>query len=236
MHQEHHQWSSEVLGRPVELVWYGNWGRPVLMFPTSHGNLRQNEDFGLIGSLRDKIDGGEIQICCIDTVDEDSWQNDGIPPAEKVRRHDVYDRFLAEELIPFVRGKAEREDVVAYGASFGAYHATNFAFRHPEMISRVVAFSGVFDIHSFLDGYWDDTCYFHCPTAYVPNWDDDWIRRAGQVDIVLATGEKDHIVQNTRDFAGMLRDKGVPIREEIWRGFFGHDWPFWREHLRQFLP
>jgi esterase/lipase superfamily enzyme len=236
MHREYHRWESPVLGMPMDLLWYGHWGRPVLMFPTSHGSVRQNEEFGLLGSVQDKIDGGEIQVCCIDTVDGHSWQDRGIPPLERVRRHDVYDRFLAQEVIPFVRGKAERDDVVAYGASFGAFHAVNFAFRHPEMISRVIAFSGVFDIHQFLDGQWSDLCYFHCPTAYVANWDAEWVGRASRIGIVLATGEHDHLVRNTREFAGLLATKGVPAVAEIWPGVFGHDWPFWRQHLRRFLP
>jgi esterase/lipase superfamily enzyme len=37
------------------------------------------------------------------------------------------------------------------------------------MVSRVVAFSGIYDVHKFLNGYWDDNCYFNCPTAYIPN-------------------------------------------------------------------
>ena len=236
MHREHHRWESPALERSMEVLWYGNWGRPLLMFPTSHGSVTQNEDFGLVGSLADKIDAGEMQICCIDTIDQETWYNDMAHPADRAKGHDRYDHFLASELIPFIRNKAGRDDIMIYGASFGAYHAVNFSFRHPEMVSRCIAFSGVFDIHQFLDGYWDDTCYFHCPTAYVPNWNQEWVDRAGKTGIVLATGENDHLVQKTRDFAGMLQSKGVTVEHEIWQGVFGHDWPFWREHLRRFVP
>jgi len=236
MHREHHHWHSPALGRSMELLWYGHWGRPVLAFPTSHGSVRQNEDFGLIDGLRDKIEGGEIQVCCVDTVDQESWYNKGAHPGWRAQRHDQYDRYLVTEMIPFIRGKAQRDDVITYGASFGAYHAANVAFRHPELISRVIVFSGVFEIHQFLDGYWDETCYFHSPTAYIYHWNDEWVGRARRMGIVVATGEHDHIVQKTRDFAGLLRSKGLPVHEEIWPGVFGHDWPFWREHLRRFVP
>jgi esterase/lipase superfamily enzyme len=37
MHREHRVWDSPSLGRPMELIWYGHWGRPVLAFPTSLG-------------------------------------------------------------------------------------------------------------------------------------------------------------------------------------------------------
>ena len=236
MHREHLRWESPALGRSMDAIWYGHWGRPLLAFPTSLGRAWQNEDGGLLRGLTDKIDGGEVQVCCIDAVDEESWYNKGAHPAWRARRHDQYDRYVAQEVVPFIRHRAQREDLVAYGASFGGYHAANFALRHPEMISRLIVFSGVFDIHSFLDGYWDDTCYFHCPTAYVPNYDADWIERTRKMGIVLATGEYDHIVENTRHFAALLRHKGLQVHEEIWQGVFGHDWPFWSENLRRFVP
>lgn len=220
----------------MELLWYGNWGRPILAFPTSLGRAWQNEDGGIIRGLGDKIEGGEIQICCVDGIDEESWYNKGAHPAWRAARHDQYDRYLAAEVVPLIRGKAQRSDLIAFGASFGAYHAANFSLRHPEMITRLIAFSGVFDIHRFLDGHWDDTCYFHCPTAYVANYDAGWVERTRHIGIVVATGEHDHLVQNTRDFASLLRSKGLPVHEEIWSGVFGHDWPFWVEHLRRFVP
>jgi esterase/lipase superfamily enzyme len=236
MHKEHLRWDSTSLGRPMDLIWYGTWGRPVLMFPTSLGGPSQNEDGGIIGALADKIDGGEIQVCCVDSVDEESWYNRGAHPGWRVHRHDQYDRYLASEAVPFVRDKARREDIIVYGSSFGGYHAVNFAFRHPDLVARAISFSGVYDIHRFLDGYWDETCYFHCPTAYIPNFSQEWVGRVGGLGTVIATGEHDHLVQDNRDFAGLLASKGIPVYHEIWSGVSGHDWPWWREHLRRFLP
>jgi len=236
MIRERHAWDSPALGRPMEILWYGHWGRPLLAFPTSLGHANQNEDFGLIRGLRDAIEGGALQVCCVDGVDQEAWYNRGAHPADRVRRHDQYDRYLSTELVPFIRGKAKREDLIVYGASFGGYHATNFALRHPELTSRVVSFSGLYDIHRFLDGYWDDACYFHCPTAYVHNFNDEWIGRASRLGIVVATGEHDHLAPDTRAFASLLNDKGIPVHAEIWPGVNGHDWPFWIDNLRRFVP
>jgi esterase/lipase superfamily enzyme len=33
------------------------------------------------------------------------------------------------------------------------FHAVNFAGRPPEAVSRVISFSGLYDIHRFLHGY-----------------------------------------------------------------------------------
>ena len=236
MHRESHSWHSPALGRTMSLFWYGQWGRPVLAFPTSLGHENQNEDFGLLRGLADKIDQGQIQVCCVDAVDAEAFYNKGAHPRDRVRRHDAYDRYLADEIVPFIRKKAERSDLVTYGASFGGYHAVNFALRHPEMVSRVVAFSGMFDIHRWLDGYWDELCYFHCPSAYVANYPHEWIERIRPMGIVIATGEHDALADQTRTFPDLLRSKGITVHSELWSGVNGHDWPFWIEHLRRFVP
>ncbi len=236
MQRERHHWESPALGRGMECYWYGHAGRSILAFPTSHGSALQNEEFGLIPGLGDKIEAGEIQFCCVETVDDDTWQNDSASPAWKVEQQDHYDRYLADEVVPFIRQRSGREDLVAYGASFGGYHAANFSLRHPELVSRLVVFSGVFDVHKFLNGFWNDTCYFHCPTAYVANYDDEWVGKLADLGIVLATGEHDTIVANTREFAALLESKGIKVHHEIWPGVFGHDWPFWIDHLRRFVP
>ena len=236
MHKEQHEWTSAALDRRMQLLWYGHWGRPVLAFPTSLGHAGQNEDFGLIRGLADLIDGGAIQVCCVDAVDEEAWYNRGATPEQRVRRHDQYDRYLSLEAVPFIARKAERSDLIVYGASFGGYHAMNFALRHPDQASRVVAFSGLFDIHRFLNGYWDEMCYHHCPSAYVANYPPEWVGKASRLGLVVATGEHDHLAPETRRFSDLLRSKGIPVQSELWSGVNGHDWPFWIEHLRRFVP
>jgi esterase/lipase superfamily enzyme len=141
MHREYHRWHSPSLGREMELLWYGRSGRPVLAFPTSLGSCSQNEDNGLIGALADKIGGGEIQVCCVDAIDSECWYNDSAHPGWKAFRYSQCDQYLVGEVVPLIRQKAQREDVVTFGASFGGYHAVNFAGRHPELVSRVISFS-----------------------------------------------------------------------------------------------
>jgi esterase/lipase superfamily enzyme len=220
----------------MELLWFGHAGRPVVGFPTSAGRFYQLEDFGLIRSLQGTIEAGQLQVCCVDSVDLESWYNRGAHPADRVRRHDQYDRYLRDEVLPFVRHRSGRDDVALFGASFGAYHAMNVACRQPELARSVIAFSGLFDIHRYLDGYWDDLCYFHCPTAYVPNLDGGWVGRVSRLQLVVATGEHDHLAEANRQFMGILRGKGIPVTGEIWPGTFGHDWPFWVHHIHRFLP
>jgi esterase/lipase superfamily enzyme len=235
MYRDYVRWWSPSLNREMEFLWFGKFGRPVILFPTSAGRFYENEDFHLADSLADKVDGGEIQLILVDTVNNESWYNRRVHPAVRVARHAQYDSYLRHELVPYIHNRAQRGDLVVYGASFGAYHASNFATRYPDVVSRAICFSGVYDIHSFLDGYWNDQAYFHCPTASIPNMDGDWAGKLARVEWVIATGEHDTLVQKNRDFSSMLWSKGIPNHLEIWPGVFGHDWPWWRENLRRFV-
>ncbi|MBI3846567.1 MAG: esterase family protein [Planctomycetes bacterium] len=236
MHRDYVVWDSPRLGRKMELLWFGHAGLPVLAFPTSVGRFYQNEDFGLIGAMADRVDAGAVQFVCVDSVDAESWYNSGVHPKHRAERHAQYDAYLRYEVMPLIWNRSGRGDVVTFGASFGAYHAMNFACRYPDVVRGAIAFSGLYDVHRFLDGYWDDTCYFHCPTAYVPNMNEEASRRLATQKFVIATGEHDSLVQANRDFIATLAGKGIPVHGEIWPGVFGHDWPFWKEHLRRFLP
>jgi len=173
----------------MEFLWFGQFGRPVMLFPTSGGRFTENEDFHLTGALSDKVDRGEIQLCCVDSVDGESWYNKWAHPADRARRHTQYDAYLRHEMIPYIQHRAQRSDLVTYGASFGAYHAANLAGRYPDVVSKAICFSGMYDVHQYLDGYWDENCYFHCPTAYIPNMDSGLCERLARVSWVIATGE-----------------------------------------------
>lgn len=237
MNREYIAWDSPTLGRRMELLWFGHGGQPMIWFPTSQGRFYQNEDFGLIGAVGDLIERGAIQVCCVDSVDSESFYATEKHPAERIRRHDQYDSYLAEEVVPFTRAKARHEGRIAtLGTSFGAYHAVNFAFRRPDLVDKVVAFSGKYDIHNFLDGYWDELCYFHCPTAYVPNKNDDWVGRLSSLDIAVVTGETDNILSGTTDMLRILNEKGIPNRGSVWKAPYGHDWPWWKEQIRSYVP
>ncbi len=237
MIREYVSWDSPSLGRPMELLWYGHAGRPMIWFPTSNGRFYQSEDFGLIGAVSDLIDGGAIQVACVDSVDTESFYATDMHPAERLRRHDQYDRYLMDEVVPWVGGKTGTgSKVAALGCSFGAYHAVNFGFRHPDVVDKVVGFSGKYDIHAFLDGHWDDAAYFHCPTAYVANMGPDWVQTLSRMDISIITGETDNILEGTTQMVRILVDKGIPHRGHIWGAPYGHDWPWWKVQIRHYVP
>ena len=76
MQRSYEKWYSPALGREMELLHFGWSGFPVILFPTSQGRFFQYEDTGLVGRLAPKLDRGEMQLVCVDSVDSESWYNE----------------------------------------------------------------------------------------------------------------------------------------------------------------
>jgi esterase/lipase superfamily enzyme len=229
MNREYYKGYSQELHRDMEMLVFGHAGTPIIVFPTSMGRFFEYEDRGMIGVAAPKIERGELQLFCPDSVDGESWYNKGAHPRFRVLRHLLYERYILHEVLPFLRWKNQAPSLAVTGCSFGGYHALNFALKHPDVVTHCVSMGGAFDIHQFLDGYYDDDCYFNCPPDFLPNMSDDWyLGRYRQMKWVLATGEWDMCMDQNVKMAGILHSKGIPHWLDIWGEQTGHDWPWWQ--------
>ncbi|MBD5655040.1 MAG: esterase family protein [Candidatus Eremiobacteraeota bacterium] len=235
MERTYEKWFSPALERDMELLRFGRSGYPVVTFPTSMGRFFQYEDTGLVGRLEEKIERGDLQLVCVDSVDAESWYNEAAPPVERGRRHERYDAYIRDEIVPYAQECGNHDAVGVFGCSFGAYHAANFAGRHPDVVSKAVCFSGVYDVSRFTDGYWDDTDYYNSPAAYIANMNAAWVHRLRGVEWIIATGEYDALAPDNRNFDAVLTRKGIPHHTEIWPGVNGHDWEFWNDAVVRLL-
>jgi esterase/lipase superfamily enzyme len=232
MNREYRKWYSPALGRDMELLVFGHAGRPVLVFPTSKGRFYDYESRDMIGVLRHKYESGELRAYCVDSVDAEGWYNKAIPPAARAIRHTEYDRYLLTEVLPFIGS----ERVTVTGCSFGGYHSAVFAFRHPHRVGAMISMGGAFDIKQFLNGYYDDHCYFNNPPDFLPNLNDArLLAEMRRMHIVLATGETDICLEENVRLSGILNRKGIPHHLDIWGGGTGHDWPWWQRMAIKFL-
>ncbi len=121
--------------------------------------------------------------------------------------------------------------VAVAGCSFGGYHAANFAFRHPELVSYLFSMSGLFDIRSRTDGHYDDNVYFNNPMDYMPDNAHPDLWRMG---IVLGAAETDVSRGQNEQFSGILQQKSIQHWLDV-RPNSVHDWPVWREMLPHYL-
>ena len=231
MQRDYSKEFSHCLGRDMEILHFGHAGRPLLVFPTSMGRFYQWEDFGLVGALADFIESGRLQLVCVDSVDGESWYARDRPPADRVRRHLQYEAYIVEEVLPRVPGPA-----IACGTSFGALHAVLLAARKPTSVGGFIGLSGAYDTSPWLDGYHDDSVYFTNLVEFLPGLTDEAYLGPlrAQHPKVIATGEQDPNVEDSRRVAGLLREKGVEVGLEIWPGW-AHDWPYWKEMMRRYL-
>jgi len=187
---EYHKWYSENLRQEMELKVYGHAGKPALVFPAAGGKFYEYEDFGMVEAIRPFLEGGRIVLFTVDSVDHQSWMNYGAHPAERVRRHNEYDRYIVSEVVPFVRSRGSHQGLLATGCSMGGYHSANFFFRHPDIFDAVIALSGVYQQGGFLGDYMDGEVYFHVPLAYLPGLTDPWrLERYRKSRIVICVGQ-----------------------------------------------
>ena len=104
----------------------------------------------------------------MDSVDSESWYAKQLPPAERALRHNQYDSYILREVLPFSQERNANPFLITVGTSFGAYHAVNFALRHPELVDRTIGLSGLYNIKRFTDGYSDEDVYFNNPSRIYP--------------------------------------------------------------------
>jgi esterase/lipase superfamily enzyme len=236
MNREYHKWWSWRLDRDMELLVFGHGGVPVVVFPSSRGRFFEYEDRGLIGAVGHKIDRGEIQLFCVDSVDSECWYNRDVPPRWRIARHMQYENYVVEEVLPLIRMRNLDPHLIALGASFGGYHAVNIALRHPDLFTGFVSLSGVFDLVSFLSGYYDQDCYYNLPTHYLPSLTDPWfLDRFRRNSYVLATGSDDQCLGQSQNLDRIMNEKEIPHHLYVWETQNSHDWPTWQRMAQQYL-
>lgn len=241
MHVEHHEYHSHHLNRPMPFKLYGHAGKPVVVFPSSGGRYYEYEDFQMIDAVRSFIDRGKIRIYAADSADRDSWLNKEASPGDRARAHNAYDRYIIEELVPFIRQHAGWQGKLgATGCSMGGFHSANFFFRHPDVFDLVIALSGIYDARFFTGGDLSDTdVYLNSPVDYLKNLEDPfYLDHFREADIMICTGQgawEDDSVRDTRLLEEVVRGKGIPAWFDYWGDDVNHDWPWWRKQMPYFL-
>lgn len=242
MHRDYRRWFSHPVGRDMEVLVFGHAGARVLVFPTRAGRFFDYENWGLVDALRGPLEGGQLQLYCVDSIDAESLYCFHVSPHERLRRHLGYERYLLEELLPFSEWKNSNPFLIAHGCSMGAYHAANMAFRHPDRFHKVVALSGRYDLTAdigafprLLDACHDETVYFNTPSHFVPNLT-DWriLEQLRRMQIVLAVGQEDAFAENNRQLSHTLERKGVAHTFDVWEGE-AHRARYWRSMVPKYL-
>ncbi len=244
MNTECHNWYSPSLGREMEIKVYGHYGRALLVFPAAGGTFHEFEDFGMIDVCRQFIDDGRIKVFTVGSVDNESWLNRNIHPVDRARRHEDYERYIINEVVPFVQNHCRNKDrFFLTGCSMGGYHTVNFMFRYPWAFGGTIALSGVYGPGYFIGDYMDDYVAQFFPPVYLPGLRDphsfDLLRSS---DIIISVGQGPwerswdyDCVEDARTIAAILDSLRIPAWVDFWGNDVSHDWVWWKVQLPYFL-
>jgi esterase/lipase superfamily enzyme len=223
---------------------YGHWGRPVLAFPAERGDAGEFERRGMVGAVGELLAGGRVKLYCVDSSDTESWSNRAIPLEERARRHQAYESWILDQVVPLIREDCGGVgELIACGCSLGAFHAANFALKRADLFPLAIGMSGSYDPAAW-DGWGarGDAAYFNNPMDYVAHLGGehlDWLRGRLRLLLVCGQGQWEDTtgaLESTRRFAEVLASKSIRCELDIWGHDIAHDWPSWRAQLAHHLP
>ena len=232
-------WNTQRLPEPARVARWGHFGTPVLLFPTAGGDYEEIERFHLVRVLGDLIEAGRIKVYSVDSVAGKTWLQ-GTHSAEYCSRvQNLFDGYIYQEVLPLIRKDCNANDieVVAAGASIGAFNAVASICRHPDAFKLAIAMSGTFDLSKYLDGRINQDFYFSSPLHYLPGLDEGpQLAQLRKRFVVIPTGEGDwEDPGESWRIANVLGAKGVPNRVDLWGKDRHHNWVTWREMLPKYL-
>ncbi len=239
MHREIHQWYSPSLNKNMEIGIWGHYGFALLMLPTAAADYLEYERFLMMDMLENQINSGKVKVFSINSINAESWLNRNMHPRHKSIRHQQFNNYVFNEVVPFIRSKTSPSTpIITTGASLGALHSANLYFKRPDLLDGTIAMSGVYDLQTYTDGYYDDDVYFNSPIAYLPNLNDEYflrhLRSKHHCHIVTGSGAYES-PDASRRLAGVLAAKGIPHELDIWGPDMRHDWPTWRAMLPYYI-
>jgi esterase/lipase superfamily enzyme len=239
MQREVHDWFSPSLNKQMEVAVYGHYGFALLMIPTAASDYLEYEQKGLIASIGHLINDGKVKVYCINSINSESWQNPYMHGYDKAVRHQAFNDYIFKEVVPFIKDtSSSTNQIIAAGAAFGALHAANLFFKHPDLIHGIIAMSGCFDLSVYSDGYYDDNVYFNSPAHYLPQLKAEshlsMYRKSRHIHFVSGSGAYEK-PEYSRHISSILQSKGVPHELDIWGDDMPHDWWVWHRMFPYYL-
>jgi len=213
MQRELFSWYSPSLKKEMPIATYGHYGFALLLIPTAAADYLEYERFQMFDHLAPFVDSGKVKVFSVNSINTESWLNNDMEPAHKAIRHNDFNHYIFNEVVPFIRNKTSHETpIITCGASFGALHAMNLFLHRPDLLAGTISMSGVYDLTEYTKGFYDEQVYYNSPIHYVPNLTDhDTLEQIRRGKIIIATGGGAHEdPEANRRFSGVLGSKSIP--------------------------
>ncbi len=238
MFAKHEMIPSQSMGRRMHLWRYGHYGPPLLVFPSASGMAHEWQAHGMVEALADLIGAGKLKLYTSESNVAEAWTRKESDPRWRLSRHEAYEQYVMNELVPFIREDCKSPDIPigVSGTSLGGYYSALFALKYPETFRYALCLSARYDITEFCGGLDSPEVYFNNPMAFVPGLEGEAlerIKRHTHLTLVCGQGRwEDGNVDEARMLGGMLAQKEISHKVDIWGQDVSHEWPWWRRQAR----
>ena len=232
------RWYSGRVQSEVTVVRWGLVGRPVLVFPSAGGDAEEIERNGLVDACGPLLAAGLVKLYSVDSVAGQAMVAKAGSVEHRMWLLNQFQEFVRAEVVPAIHADlgGHAMDIIATGASIGAFNAVAVLCRYPDVFGAAIAMSGSYRIERFYDEAASQDLYFSAPLQFVPGLSGPQLDRLRQRFVLLASGEGDwEDVGESWRMAEVLGAKGIPNRVDNWGPDWDHQWPTWRQMLPQYL-
>jgi esterase/lipase superfamily enzyme len=232
------QWFSGRLQEEITVVRWGSFGTPVLIFPSAGGDAEEIERFGLIDACGPLLAEGRVKLYSVDSLAGQAMIMKTGTLEHRMWLLSEFQECIRWEVIPAIHADlgGQAIDVLAAGASIGAFNSVAVLCRYPDVFSAAIGMSGSYRIERFYDDAWSQDLYFSAPLQFLPGLEGPQLDRLRERQVVLAAGEgKWEDIGESWQMAAVLGAKAVPNRVDNWGPQWSHDWPTWHRMLPQYL-
>lgn len=241
MYRDAISYHSNVLGEDLGVIVYGMTGYPIIVFQTQNSKCTNYEDFGMISELADYIDGGKVQLFCVDSIDQESWSNTNGDKSWRAQRQEDYFRFVTDELVPYVHDRNGSDlRPLATGCSMGATHSAIAALRRPDLFQGCIALSGVYRTSFFFGDWMDENLYMNDMVQMLHDLpaDHPYIDLYSHRSLCFCVGQGawEDGLSDLRNMDASFKRLGISAWCDFWGYDVNHDWPWWKKQMRYFLP
>ena len=187
------RWYSDRLQAEITVVRWGAFGTPVLVLPSAGGDAEEIERFGLVGACAPLLAEGRVKLYSVDSVAGQAMVRKTGSAEHRMWLLNQFHECVRWEVVPAIHADlgGRAIDVIACGASIGAFNALAVLCRYPDVFAAAVGMSGTNGNERFYDGAWSRDLYFAAPQQFLPGLDGPQLDRLRQRRAVLAAGEGD---------------------------------------------
>jgi len=232
------RWFSDRLQDEITLVRWGTFGRPVLVFPSAGGDAEEIERHGLVDACGQLLAEGRVKLYSVDSVAGQAMMIKAGSPEHRTWLLNQFHDCIRHEVVPAIHADLRDHalEVIATGASIGAFNAVAVLCRYPDVFAAAIGMSGTYRIERFYDPPWSHDLYFSAPLQFLPNLEGPQLDLLRRRYVLLASGEGAwEDIGESWQMASTLGAKGIPNRVDNWGPQWEHQWPTWHRMLPQYL-